>query len=460
MKFEEQITHYLDNVIIYPDASPPSNERNKQILIDYLHSHISTCQHDIINQVSQLVECTARTDREQDNWIQCKATCFETLKNCMMNEITSTAFYLRIFVNSILISEVYGTNCQIVLKIIALDTLTGFWNHDKHYLSINKIVITNLDTNQQFEDLPISFRPAKLIVGAGPSASGKTYMAKQMISILSQIYPTYPKCFVSIDGGIYRESSIIYQLIIQALHNNCQNPHVIGIDNLATPNFIEKKFGHVIFDSDVVKNELKTYLHELKTKNEIYTNLYVPETLSGCNISMLHIKPCNQLVQEYVDLSGDQQWIAILIWQHLKKCSYDDPLYKCNGAEASGKRREKTEGKPYSSSQYEKSMHEGILMMQQAPGGRYKIHNCANNTGISVIEDYTPASVIPLELQAQYNETFLHLPNFQYNNMAQPLYVLGGRRGTRKQKPNNLNQKNLKPKNLKPKKKKTKKNCR
>jgi hypothetical protein len=46
-------------------------------------------------------------------------------------------------------------------------------------------------------------------MGIGPSASGKTYFAKTIITMLSNTDLYFPKSFLSIDGGIYREKCYI-----------------------------------------------------------------------------------------------------------------------------------------------------------------------------------------------------------------------------------------------------------
>mgnify|MGYP001616296616 CR=1 FL=1 len=47
-------------------------------------------------------------------------------------------------------------------------------------------------------------------MGFGPSASGKSYWTKNIIKIFCKIYDNYPDTFISVDGGIYRETSKIY----------------------------------------------------------------------------------------------------------------------------------------------------------------------------------------------------------------------------------------------------------
>jgi hypothetical protein len=52
--------------------------------------------------------------------------------------------------------------------------------------------------------------------------------------------------FISIDGGNYRSSSIIYKIIKLSIRNKI----FLGIHNLISPNFFNKK----IFNSDIVKD--------------------------------------------------------------------------------------------------------------------------------------------------------------------------------------------------------------
>ena len=88
-------------------------------------------------------------------WIPCKSDCYKSLHDLVIKEINSTAYMLRLISNSILkLSSEY--NLSFVYNGIPL---TGLWkdDHTKFSLSTNDI------------------SKPRLILGFGPSASGKTY---------------------------------------------------------------------------------------------------------------------------------------------------------------------------------------------------------------------------------------------------------------------------------------------
>ena len=55
----------------------------------------------------------------------------------------------------------------------------------------------------------------RLIMGFGPSASGKTFWTENVIKMMDKADPNFPKVFMSVDGGIIREFSEIYQEVVR-----------------------------------------------------------------------------------------------------------------------------------------------------------------------------------------------------------------------------------------------------
>jgi hypothetical protein len=275
-------------------------------------------------------------------------------------EIESTAYILRTLSNSIISAD----NSTIQFSVTG--ELTGHWSNDSQYINIMQI--GNESQN------------SRLLLGLGPSASGKTYWAKSIIEIFSNSSPTFPKTFLSIDGGLYRETSIIYQYILEEIKLFCMN----GIDNLVVSSWLSGKKS--LFDAGIIKSIIISYLKI--QKENIPISLYVPETFGDCGDSRL--KACISKIKPYIDITGDHQWICLLIWQHkfASECPFNPP-YTCVGCTESGKKREIKEGKKYSNSAYKHSMIEGQKMLLKAPGGQYNIHNCGYYDGISSIEDYT-----------------------------------------------------------------------
>jgi hypothetical protein len=228
----------------------------------------------------------------------------------------------------------------------------------------------------------------RLIMGFGPSASGKTYCAKKIIELLSTQDPLFPKTFLSIDGGIQRECSVVYQL---AKTIAIQKGHA-GLKNLVSS--INSKS---LFDSAIIKKNVKEYLMVQKaldaSDRPTKISLYVPETLGICGAVN-----CGGKYKSYIEITGDTtNWIALVIWQHKTgdECDFDDS-YKCKGCTESGTTREMSEGKKYSSSAYPFSMYNGVLESKGAPGGYFKIHN----SGGQLVKEEQASTYAELETQA------------------------------------------------------------
>lgn len=289
-------------------------------------------------------------------WKTCKNQCYKTLYQLVQTEIHSTAYILRALSKMVISIE---EKTMLFTLASDLTNLTGIWEHDSQYINI-----------ERFNDTS-----ARLIMGFGPSASGKTYWAKNLIKLLSQD-STFPKTFLSIDGGILREASLVYQTILSVIQTQC----MAGLDNLVLSNF--SLLSGSIFDSEKIKPILLKFLEIQPFKFP----LYVPETLGGCG--SMRPKACDEKINKYVNLTGDTQWIGAFIWQHLhgSECSYREEQQKCVGCSESGKAREIKEGKKYSSVSYSHSYSQGLIELAKAPGGQFNIHNCGRPEGLSTIE--------------------------------------------------------------------------
>jgi len=303
--------------------------------------------------------CVDRTE-----WISCENKCKSIIHPMIDAEINSTAYILRCLIASVL------TVSDGIIKFQINGDLTGIWSEDMKHIQI-----TQLGNNT-------SSTTGRLIMGFGPSASGKTYWAKTLIQLFNSADTNFPNTFLSIDGGIYRTCSLIYQTIVNETKKIC----IAGINNLVLPEFnILKPFNKSLFSSDIIKGHI---IHFLKLQKTINISLYVPETLGDCG--HLRLKPCENKYKDFITITNDKNWIGVLIWQHktAEKCTYTD-LRKCVGCTESGKRREIEEGKKYSSGAYDHSLSEGRIHYRKAPGGNYDIHNCGRNDGISVLTDNT-----------------------------------------------------------------------
>jgi len=292
------------------------------------------------------------------NWKKCQNECFKFWKELVKKEIESTAYMLRLIVNSILKNEY-----NISVRFEVQGDLKGLWVDDYPKL---KMVITD-ETERQ--------KTKRTILGFGPSSSGKTYWAEQIIKLFDE---NFPKVFLSIDGGIMREQSIVYQMIIK--QNKFRN--VEGFSNLVTAGL---GFTESIFLSNTIKKQLLNFLAIQPPENKI--SVYVPETLGDCDIPLLG--DCSKKYKKYIDLTGDQNWIGLMIYQHLRGEQCDFPVgFKCTGTEIAGKAREKQQGKKYSSTAYSTSLKNGRTHLQKSPFCRLEIHNSGNRENQSVILEY------------------------------------------------------------------------
>jgi hypothetical protein len=320
----------------------------------------------IITKINKNIESSLNTLNEKHNksitnnknkWIYCNKYCND-IAELFKIEINSTIYILNILANSLITID--GSFVIFFLKTNLRD-LTGDWEHDKQYIDL---MIDNSRKNSN----KAPHQKTRLIMGFGPSASGKTYCAKTIIEMLSLSDPSFPKSFLSIDGGIYREKSYIYHKLITLLKKKTYN----GLKNLALSGITFTKKS--LFDSGIVKKIVIKYLEQ--TENKTKFSLYVPETLSGC-LPGIFLTNCSSIYKKYIDITDDSKsWIGLLIWQHKThgECTYAKDS-QCRGCVESGKKREKNEGKKYSSTTWGYSLKNGRREMMKAPGGRYEIHN-------------------------------------------------------------------------------------
>ncbi len=339
-------------------------------------------------------EIPSTTDKAE--WLSCKGKCFNTIREYIDVEIGSTAYMVRTITFSIVSFKDNSDSIQIVYTGNDNgENLTGKWNQDK-----NKFGIRIKSKNGPNE-------PGKLIMGLGPSASGKTYWAKTIIKLLNENLPDFPDTFLSIDGGIYRESSFVYQAVIYIL----KKIDVSGISNLVSAGLKSAMVGS-LFDSNKIKTIIKEYLKEQDTP----IDLYVPETLGDCFTTL--DRCYDSKIKPYVGITKDNNWTALHIYQHKTgdKCIYPED-HKCVGTTESGKSREKTEGKKYSSIAYDNSFKISNQMLEKTDGIKLLIHNSG---GKKTNDEYNKTIIInkgdsdpfaSVDIQQFSNEN-----NFVYTN--------------------------------------------
>jgi hypothetical protein len=330
---------------------------------------------DIYTKLNEEIKYALEKIKNKDGnkgWIYCSKSCNGILK-LFKNDINSTLYMLNI-ISCSLVAINKEESSVIFIFNGDIKELTGLWEKDKTKFKLKIYNSKNSNSNSN------SNTKTRLIMGLGPSASGKTYSAVKIISMLSNNDPTFPKEFLSIDGGTYREKSYIYQRIIKLIgeykFKGLKNLVLSGIKFKISKNNFSIKQRISLFDSSIVKKKVIEYLVENGEK----ISLYVPDTLGSCVLAS-----CKSTYKKYIDISNDKDnWIGLLIWQHKNHgdCDYTE-AYKCKGCTESGTKREKEEGKIYSSSAWENSMRNGKYIMMLAPGGKYEIHNGGSFTYIN-----------------------------------------------------------------------------
>ena len=339
---------YLENVRVkYRDVEGDVDVNLKNILLNPTIINFPEAEKNIKIAVSQ----QARKAKGQTyKWITCNDNCGKTLKTELEKEFASTAFMLRILTNSIIKGVPEQDPSGLIFKIKDYSELTGIWEKDNGYIDME----------------PVDEKPKRLIMGFGPSASGKTFWAKKLIAMLEK--DDFPDTFMSIDGGLIREYSHIYQSILNFTPSN-----IMGFANLAG--------GTKLANTSPIKTNLVEYLklQKIKNNNICPVSIYVPETLARCKMPLFS---CKGRYDKFIRLTGDDKWIGVYIWQHkdpekatnMRRPPCNDGL-KCVGSVNSGKKREKGEGKIYSSEYYDTSEKYGIQEMKHGKGGRIDIHN-------------------------------------------------------------------------------------
>lgn len=301
----------------------------------------------VANKFLQAIEWTTagKNFSKDAHWIDCKGKCYDTLTKYLNMEFKLTAFMLRILSKSVI--DITNEN-PLVFHITDAARLTGQWEQDKEIIDI------------------VEVEPGKkkrLIMGFGPSASGKTFWTENVIRMMDKADPNFPKVFMSVDGGIIREFSEIYQEVVK------NTPKIIlGFKNLTQ--------GDKMAPTNGAKKAMKKYLFKQKEKNnkKSIISIYVPETLSKCKIPVIR---CNSYYKDFMELTGDKNgWIGMYIWQERDKCV------------VSGKARELKEGKKYTDKYYPTSKKYGLQEMKKGMGGRIDIHNSGSADEKSTITEH------------------------------------------------------------------------
>jgi len=360
-----------------------------------------------------LKACIGRGGISQaSEWKKCEGTCNTLITNAVNQEIGSTAFMLKLLADSVIRPDDTKHRLKIGLDPSFYKPGTG----DKGERSNKGADGCRLLTGQWKDDAPFlhlvlppgSSPKGRLIMGFGPSASGKTHWAKTILRLLAQADAQFPEVFFAVDGGLVRESSAVYQFATEMAH--CAG--FAGFTNLHAGMFV----------TGDIKHAMEKYL--LAESQRVPISLYVPETLGKCEFmvkgsTVPFIRPCENYLKTFMDITRDDKWIGLLIWQHATAADHmkDDAFQKeypgdemkCAGCKESGEKRAEDEGKPYEDKVYAQSMKNGRKYMELAPGGRYEIHNAGRPGGVSVLWDRSVLGV-----GNRFSEIIRKAPGIQY----------------------------------------------
>ena len=426
MKYDTITVRYFQNLDL-----PALVQAN---LMDRLHLDLkalsSKVQEALQISIEQMKECVARSGTSiGTEWKKCEGTCRTLITDAVNQEIGSTAFMLKLLADSVIRPDDRPHRLKIGLDPSfykgtgeekrgtgngnSCRLLTGRWKDDAPFLHL---VLPKKRGSGANGGLATGSPPkARLIMGFGPSASGKTHWAKTILGRLAQADPLFPEVFFAVDGGLVRESSAVYQLATEMAH--CAG--FVGFNNLHAGMFV----------TGDIKKTMEKYLLQESKSNAI--SLYVPETLGKCEFmvqgtTMPLIRPCEEYLKTFMDITRDDKWIGLLIWQHATAADHGKdaaflekyPGAECVGCEESGKAREKSEGKPYEGHVYAQSMKNGRKYMEMAPGGRYEIHNAGRQEGKSIMWDRSVRNPVTEE----FSKIMQEVPGIKYVDHRSDLY--------------------------------------
>lgn len=449
--------NYLEKVIVVINGQEKQLNLVPEIRNQILNPEIMNLT-DAEEQIEEVIdEVTGNKENKisagNAKWIYCEKACVKALSAQIKREINSTAFMLRVLSNSVIDTTANdeGEDGQFPLKFIfELGTkgkLTGVWENDHQYFKLKE-----LDPQSQ---------ESRLIMGLGPSAAGKTFWAKNVIKLMGKANNNFPRSFLSVDGGLVRELSYVYQDIIRAL---AKHPKIDGLNNLVSSGW--DPFHKSLFKAGHVKKSVKAYLKTQKpfSDSKLPVSLYVPETLGSPFTDGFE-----KGIDKYVKITGDdKKWICLYIWQG-RTPEQDSKWVKAFKAKndigvqnidalsttVSGKGRELTEGKKYSSTAYNFSKKHGYQALRKAPGARIDIHNSGGKktNGIfnkSVVIEYPNARgdyLLNEQMLNEFNSIYLQ-------KQLRLLGQIGGRKTRRLRKKSR--KRKTKRKGRKNKRKKTK----
>lgn len=299
----------------------------------------------------------------QGEWGLCLDSCLEVCSEAVSDELDHIQYYINIFENGFL---------NVTPEFSGIET--DSWKTVKYDFKVTRL--------KQSHSIKRGGSPwpggqeVDLVLVSGPSASGKTFWTK--MGLLDVLFPE--TSFFAIDGGDYREVSVMYQLINllakspkditvnledTAIKDETLKQRIAeldlkgwggeGFENLnpsSLHDYAARKNKHIeshaIFDSDLVKASVKQFLKNCHNSTKF--SLVIPDTLTG-SIS-------KKFFAKWWNLSSTNRKImkcVVHVYQHhsvFAKQEFARPYSKgkvrcCKTTYQSGTEREKQEGKKY-----------------------------------------------------------------------------------------------------------------
>lgn len=332
--------------------------------IDYKLGNIDKSIQTLYDKIYNMIP---QSDEPQD-WFTCHqndSRCkFEDLKRLITKEIHSTYYMINILTNSVIPAK------EKLFKIKVGDIPFEMWKEEKDHIQIE--LAEHTKHKHQF-----------LIYAAGPTGSGKTFWLENLVKmgLKSTKLPNFPPVFFNIDGGRYRELSLVYRLIVCAVRKKNWK----GMKNLTED----------LFKSGDIKKMVKNFIKE-KNKFPSGVSLITPETLSE------QIPYINDVYKRDRDLIPNATIIYSVIFRHWNQCKLTLENFKCVGTRTAGNQRAVGQGKKFPSSNHSSklSMTNSLKILRQNyrtdKENKYLIiHNTGKQDHISVILDLSYFPLFP-----------------------------------------------------------------
>ena len=413
----------------------------KKIIADYNLKITKAITDANLNFENLVIDEYGKMAPKKKEFYKCSAfeECNRKIKELMSQEYSHTGYYLN-YLKKCAYSkhkntsgDYYKPNMKFYFHPYFLLSLPDFnelcnWNEFKSYVQNGSFYIQKIETSA--ENKIISDTKSNNVFVVGPSAAGKTFSWKTLIPRLPA---SYPSNYLSIDGGLMRDYSLVYEMVKEIIKKKNYISPVIdtaikkvikttkqfaiknplrrekGLYNIHLENGIVSSVGgskikvtgessidiYDIFQGFKLKNEFNLII-EKSVNNGAKISMVIPDTLTGTlkQDTMCKLNPKNLLrksfgecIQEYMvdkynfgrTYSSDYLYPTVfLVYQHKNPISKVPKNIRCEGTMESGNKRSIGEAKPYSSSAWKMSMDLGLKLFEAEDvkkGIRLIIHN-------------------------------------------------------------------------------------